>query len=93
MSEIKRQFPGKTADEIYQKVHTVMDEIARKIDMNYTSDSKARTGKVSKMGISGAYVVRDGEVTVDLKYPMLLPGAMKKRIQDDIEQRLSGLFA
>jgi hypothetical protein len=45
------------------------------------------------MGISGSYLVRDGEVTVDLKFPMLVPGSMRQKVQDDIERKLDGLFA
>ena len=52
-----------------------------------------KTGKVSKMGVSGAYAVRDEEVTVDLKFPMLVPGSMRQRVQEDIERKLDSLFA
>ncbi len=45
------------------------------------------------MGITGTYLVRDGEVTVDLKYPMLVPGPLRRQVQEDIERRLDRLFA
>jgi hypothetical protein len=93
VAEIKWQYPGKSAAEIFTKVHAVMEGIAKKLDLNYESDANAKTGKVSKMGVTGAYSVREGEVSVDLKFPMLIPGSMKKRVQDDIEQKLSKLFA
>ena len=62
MPQIKRTFPGKSAGEIYEKVDEVMGRIARKLSLAYERDGAARTGKVSKMGISGSYHVRDGDV-------------------------------
>lgn len=93
MPQIKRTYPGKRADEIYARVDEVMERIAEKLSLDYQTDDGARTGKVSKMGVTGAYAVRDGEVTVDLAFPMLLPGAMRKRVQEDIERKLDDLFA
>ncbi len=92
MPQIRRTFPGKSAGEIYTKVDEVMERIAQKLSLDYHKDGSARTGKVSKLGISGSYHVRDGEVTVDLKFPMLVPGSMRQRVQDDIERKLDGLF-
>ena len=92
MPQIKRTYPGKTAGDIYAKVDEVMARIAQKLSLDYHKDEKARTGKVSKMGISGSYLVRDEEVTIDLKFPMLVPGSMRQKVQDDIERKLDGLF-
>ncbi len=92
MPQIRKEFPGKSADEIYEKVDQVMEHIASRLSLDYQKDGSARTGKVSKMGVSGAYFVRDGEVTVDLKFPMLIPGPMRQKVQDDIERKLEGLF-
>ncbi len=36
---------------------------------------------------------RDGEVTIDLAFPMLVPGAMRQKVQSDIERKLDQLFA
>ena len=92
MPQIKRTYPGKSAGEIYAKVDEVMERIAEKLSLHYQTDEKARTGKVSKMGISGSYLVSEGEVTVDLKFPMLVPGSMRQKVQEDIERKLDGLF-
>jgi hypothetical protein len=93
VAEIKKQYPGKSADEIFQKVHGIMDGLAKKMDMKYESNASSKTGKVSKMGVTGSYAVKDGEVSIDLKFPMLIPGAMKQRVTEDIEKKLSSLFA
>ena len=92
MAQIRKSFPGKSAGEIYTKVDEVMERIAQKLSLDYQRDGAARTGKVSKLGISGSYLVRDGEVTVDLKFPMLIPGSMRQKVQDDIARKLDGLF-
>jgi hypothetical protein len=93
MPQIKRTYPGKSAGEIYTKVDEVMERLAAKLSLDYHKDGTAKTGKVSKMGISGSYLVRDGEVTVDLKFPMLIPGSMRQKVQDDITRKLDGLFS
>jgi putative polyhydroxyalkanoate system protein len=91
-TQIMRKYPGKSAGEIYTKVDAVMERLAEKLSLEYQKDGDAKTGKVSKMGISGVYAVRDEEVTVDLKFPMLVPGSMRQKVQDDIERKLDGLF-
>ena len=93
MAQIVRKYPGKKAAEIYEKVDQVMERIAQKMSLDYKKDIDSRTGKVSKMGVTGAYAVKDGEVTVDLKFPMLVPGSMRQKVQEDIERKLDGLFA
>jgi hypothetical protein len=93
MPQIKKSYPGKSAGEIYEKVDQVMERIAQKMSLHYHKDGQARTGKVSKMGISGSYAVNEGSVTVDLKFPMLIPGSMRQKVQEDIERKLDGLFA
>ena len=93
MAQIKRQFPGKNATEIYEKVDEVMQRLSTKMGLKYDKDPARRTGKVSKMGIAGSYVASDGQVQIDLSFPMIIPGSMKKQVQEDIERRLDGLFA
>ena len=93
MPQINRKYPGKNAQEIYDKVDEVMEKLTAKMGLKYETNPDDKTGKVSKMGISGTYLAKDGEVTVDLHFPMLVPGPMKKQVQEDIERRLDGLFA
>jgi len=93
MPQIKREYPGKDARQIYEKVDQIMERLTEKLGLRYDRNPDAKTGKVSKMGISGVYVAGDGHVTIDLHFPMLVPGAMKKQVQEDIEKRLDGLFS
>ena len=93
MPLISRQYPGKNAQEIYEKVDQVMQRLSVKMGLKYDKDPKEKAGKVSKMGITGKYLAEDGQVTVDLHFPMLIPWSLKRQVQDDIERRLDGLFA
>ena len=93
MPQINRKYPGKSAQEIYEKVDEVMQRLTAKMGLKYAKNPDDLTGSVTKMGISGSYAAKDGEVTVDLRFPVLVPGPMKRQVQEDIERRLDGLFA
>lgn len=90
---IHRKYPGKTAAEIFEKVDEAMHQVAAKLSLQYEHDVQAKTGRVHKMGVTGTYAVRDEEVEVDIKFPMLVPRAMRNRVEDDINRKLDGLFA
>ncbi len=93
MPQFSRKYPGKSADEIFVRVDETMAQMAHKHSLAYEKDDAGKTGKVHKMGIAGRYEVRDGEVTIDLKFPMILPGSMKKSVEEAIVKRLDHLFA
>ncbi len=92
MAQITRSYPGRQADEIYLKVDEVMERISRELGLHYRKDGAQRTGSVSKMGIAGVYRVAGERVTIDLDFPMLVPGSLKRKVQESIEQRLDRLF-
>lgn len=92
MAVISRKFPGKSDVEIYAKVDEVMRDLARRHSLDYRTDAARRTGEVSLMGASGGFAVQDGQVTVELKYPMLVPGSMRRKVEGDIERKLDALF-
>lgn len=92
MAQITRQYPGRKTEEIYRKVDEVMERISQEMSLHYRKDGAQRTGSVSKMGIAGVYRVADDRVTVDLTFPMLVPGSLKRKVQENIEQRLDRLF-
>ncbi len=92
MAQITCKYPGKKAAEIFEKVDAMMERIAEKMALDYQRDDAAKRGSVSKMGVHGSYAVKDEEVTVDLKFPMLVPGAMRQKVQEDIQRKLDGLF-
>lgn len=93
MAHITRKFPGRSDGEIYERVHQLMEHVAAKFSLDYRRDEARKTGRVSKMGVTGTYAVRGEEVTVDLKFPMLVPGSMRQKVEEDIERKLDGLFS
>ena len=93
MPRIARKFDGRNDDEIFDRVHEAMERIAQEFSLDYRQDGKLRQGEVSKMGITGKFSVRASEVVVEMKYPMLVPGSMRSKIEDHIERKLDGLFA
>jgi hypothetical protein len=93
MPHISRKYPGKTAKEIFEAVDATMERMAEKHSLAYQKDESGKSGKVTKLGIAGVYTVTDGEVNVDLKFPMLVPGPMKKTVEEAITKRLDHLFA
>lgn len=93
MATIRRKFAGKTDHQIYEKVHEFMQGVAAELSLDYQTDTTRRSGKVAKMGVTGSYTVAGGEVAVELSYPMLLPGAMRKKVEAKIEKKLESLFA
>jgi hypothetical protein len=89
---IHRKFPGRSAEEIYSRVDEVMERIAAEMSLDYRTDEAKRTGAVGRMGIRGTYAVREGEVTVELHYPVLVPGTLRRKVEDHIGEKLDGLF-
>ena len=92
MALISKKYPGKSDDEIYAKVDSAMEGIARRHALDYQKDADAKRGSVAKMGATGSYAVADGQVTVELKYPMLVPSSMRKKVEEDIARKLDELF-
>jgi hypothetical protein len=90
MARITRRFEGRKDDEIFEKVHEVMERIAEEFKLDYRQTQALRSGEVS---ISGKFAVKASEVVVDMKYPMLVPGSMRAKIEDHIERKLDALFS
>ncbi|HVP68725.1 MAG TPA: polyhydroxyalkanoic acid system family protein [Anaeromyxobacteraceae bacterium] len=91
--QIRRKFPGRSDAEIFDRVHDVMSHLAERFSLDYRRDEALRTGSVSKAGVTGTYQVRGEEVVVDLRFPMLLPGSWRRKVEEDIERKLDTLFS
>jgi len=91
--QIRRKFPGRTDAEIYDRVHEVMSHLAERFSLDYRRDEAMRSGSVSKAGVSGTYHVKGEEVVVDLRFPLLLPGSWRRKVEEDIERKLDALFS
>jgi len=91
--QIRRKFPGRSDAEIFDRVHDVMSHLAERFSLDYRKDEAQRSGRVSKAGVTGTYQVRGDEVVVDLRFPMLLPGSWRQKVEEDIERKLDALFS
>ena len=38
-------------------------------------------------------MVKGEEVVVEMKYPMLIPGSMRQKVEEDISSKLDALFS
>jgi len=93
MARIERKYPGRSAAELYARVDEVMEAVASELSLAYETDEAGRTGTVSRMGITGSYAVADATVTVELAYPILVPGALRRKVEERIAEKLDGLFS
>jgi len=91
--QIRRRFPGKSDGEILRRVHDMMSHFAEKFSLDYRRDESSQSGRVSKMGVTGTYQVRGEEVLVELKFPLLVPGKMRQRVEEEIERKIDALFS
>ncbi len=92
-AKIERKFPGKTAEEIYEKLDHVVERLAAKMGFTCHKDAAAKLIHVSKMGIKGDCRAHEEKVAVDLHFPMLIPSSLRAQVVETIEKKLDGLFA
>jgi hypothetical protein len=88
----ERTFSGKAAQEIFERTRKTIDELAHRYALKHEPDATSLRGKVSRMGTEGRYRVEGEKLTLDLDYSFLIPGAMRRRVEDEVNQRLDGLF-
>src|ERR1700726_2322767 len=88
----ERTYSGKAAQEICEPTRQTIDQLAQRYALNHAPEVSSLRGKVSRMGTEGRYRVEGDKLTLDLDYSFLIPGAMRRRIEDEVNQRLDGLF-
>lgn len=88
----ERSYPGKTPQEIHGATRKIIDGIAGQYSLKHESDAARLEGKVSRTGVSGRYQVAGEKLTLDLDFSMLVPGAIRKRVVDEVRGRLDKLF-
>jgi Putative polyhydroxyalkanoic acid system protein (PHA_gran_rgn) len=89
----ERTYTGKQAKDIFERTRKTIDQLAQRYALNHEPNEPAMSGKVSRMGTEGRYRVEGEKLTLDLDYSFLIPGAMRRRVEDEVNQRLDGLFA
>ena len=89
----ERTYSGKAAQEIFERTRKTIDELASRYALRHEPDVPGLRGKVGRMGTEGRYRVEGDRLTLDLDYSFLIPSAMRRRVEDEVNQRLDGLFA
>jgi hypothetical protein len=89
----ERTFSGKTAQEIFERTRQTIDELAHRYSLKHEPEPSSLRGKVGRMGTEGRYRVEGEKLTLDLDYSFLIPGAMRRRVEAEVNQRLDALFA
>ncbi len=88
----ERTFTGKTPEDIFDRTRQTIEGLAQRYALKHEPDAKGLSGKVSRMGTTGRYRVVGDKLTLDLDYSFVMPGALRKRVEDEVNQRLDGLY-
>ena len=89
----ERTYKGKSGQEIFERTRKTIDQLASRYALKHEANEASLRGTVSRMGTEGRYRVEGEKLTLDLDYSFLIPGAMRRRVEDEVNQRLDGLFA
>lgn len=89
------QIPGKSADEIYQKIDASIERFLGKestLKFDFERDPAAKTVHMKSSYATARLVCRDGEVHLEAKLG-LLASAFRGRIDDGINKWLQKTFS
>jgi hypothetical protein len=89
----EHSYAGKTPQEIFEATRKTIDEIAGKYSLKHDVDTGRLQGKVARTGVSGSYRVAGERLALELDFSMLVPGAIRQRVADEVQGRLAKLFA
>ena len=73
-------------------------ETARALDLlrralRHETDAAKLSGTVARMGANGRYQVTGEKLQIELEFGLLVPGPIQKRVADEVNGKLDGLFA
>jgi hypothetical protein len=88
----ERSYSGKSPQEIFEATRKTIDEIAGRYSLDHKTDAGKLTGKVSRLGVNGGYQVAGEKLSLELEFGMLIPGAIRKRVADEVQGKLERLF-
>jgi hypothetical protein len=90
--QTERTFVGKTPQDIFERARKTIDALAQRYALKHEPDAPALRGAVSRLGTTGRYRVEGERLTLDLDYSFVIPGAMRWRVEEEVNQRLDGLY-
>jgi Putative polyhydroxyalkanoic acid system protein (PHA_gran_rgn) len=88
----ERTYGGQTAQDIFERTRKTIDDLAQRYSLNHKPNVPALSGTVSRMGTEGRYRVEGDKLTLELSYSFVIPGAMRRRVEDEVNQRLDRLY-
>ncbi len=90
--KFEHSYPGKTPQEIFEATRKTIEEIAVKHSLKHDVDAAKLVGKVARTGVTGSYQAAGDRITLELDFSMLVPGAIRKRVGDEVQAKLDKLF-
>jgi hypothetical protein len=88
----ERIYSGRGGAEIFERTRKAIDELATRYALKHEPNASALRGAVSRLGTQGRYRVEGEKLILDLDYAFLVPAALRRRIEDEVNQRLDSLF-
>jgi hypothetical protein len=90
---IEREFPGRSAGEIYVELEKVIRSLSAKFGLRCDYHPASHTITVpEKLGVKGSCQASDGRASVTLSHG-LLGGPIAAKAQDYIEREMKKLFS
>jgi len=89
----ERTFAGKTSQEIFEATRKTIDDLAHRYSLKHEPEAARLRGKVSRMGTEGIYQVVGEKLTLDLAFSFVIPGAVRRRVETEVNERLDALFS
>jgi hypothetical protein len=88
----ERSYPGKQPQEIFEATRKTIEDIASRYSLKHDVDAARLSGKVARTGVSGSYQAAGEKISLELDFGMLVPGAIRKRVADEVQAKLEKLF-
>jgi hypothetical protein len=88
----ERSFPGKSAQEIYQATKKLIDDLSGKYGLKHAGDDAKLGGTVKRTGVDGNYQAAGDKMTINLDFGFLIPGALREKVQTEVDRQLGKLF-
>lgn len=89
---IERSYPGHTAKEIFDRLLVRLVDVAERYHLKVESDPKSFSGRVHRPGADVKFKILGDKLDVNLDFSFIVPGAIRRRVTDELTSRLGGLF-
>jgi hypothetical protein len=91
--KIERTFPGRTSQEIFDRLLVRLGDVAQRYSLKVESDPRSCSGRVHRTGADVRFKIAGERLDVNLDFSFIVPGAIRQRVKEELSSRLDGLFA